>query len=686
VDWENDCFYTLVNGGTTDYANRTGIRKFSISTATELAFKPAGEIAAAPWYFRLGIYGFVVANGNLYITYYDEGNSLRTVGLDGATLEVLFSDQTSTYAGTYYDAWFDNIGLRTEYTITSAVPEPVSIATIIRDIMQRCTEDFGLEDDEDYNVTELEERFVLGYALTRPDSGRGGIEPLRQVGFFDIVESMGLLKFPRRGKAPVATLTVQDLAARPSGDQVQPAVTTSMAMDTDLPMRVTMRYMSAARDYEPGEQKSPARYDTDSVQESFIEVPISISGTMAAQCAETLMRDSWAGRWQHDISLDRAWLWLDAADVILVPIDGRNYRCRIEQINDNLIFLRKLNLRRDDDGSYTSYALADSPQRNYPSVIVFGPSTLVLLDLPPLRDADDDAGIYVVAYRTDASRSWSGAVIHRSADAGATFAQLASVSTEGTVGTLNSTLGSALSTVWDEANEILVDLEAGSFESRTSADVLAGANALAVGAPGRWEIIQFRIATQLGERTYKLSKLLRGRRGTEHNIGNHVSGDTVVLLSAGGVARLPLQLTDIGKEYQYRAVSVGTTVATAETIAFIGEGEALKPFSPVQIAGARDGSNNLTLTWVRRGRLGQELMSGIDIPLSEATEEYVVEITDGGSPVAVLRTITGITSPTTTYSAAQQTSDGLTPGDPVTVRIYQVSASVGRGHAGEATV
>jgi hypothetical protein len=53
---------------------------------------------------------------------------------------------------------------------------------------------------------------------------------------------------------------------------------------------------------------------------------------------------------------------------------------------------------------------------------------------------------------------------------------------------------------------------------------------------------------------------------------------------------------------------------------------------------------------------------------------------------SVLRTITGLSSPAASYSAANQTSDGLTPGDPVLLRVYQMSAIVGRGIAAEVWV
>jgi hypothetical protein len=92
----------------------------------------------------------------------------------------------------------------------------------------------------------------------------------------------------------------------------------------------------------------------------------------------------------------------------------------------------------------------------------------------------------------------------------------------------------------------------------------------------------------------------------------------------------------------------------------------------------------LTVTWVRRTRVGGELrdVSGV-VPLAETSEAYEVELLNGNT---VVRTVTGLTSPTVSYSAANQTADGITPGDPVGVRVYQMSALVGRGIPGSRTV
>ena len=66
------------------------------------------------------------------------------------------------------------------------------------------------------------------------------------------------------------------------------------------------------------------------------------------------------------------------------------------------------------------------------------------------------------------------------------------------------------------------------------------------------------------------------------------------------------------------------------------------------------------------------------MPLAEELEAYEVEILDGATVKRVLSTATT----SAVYTAAQQTADWgapLGPGDTLDIRIFQLSALVGRG-------
>ena len=222
-----------------------------------------------------------------------------------------------------------------------------------------------------------------------------------------------------------------------------------------------------------------------------------------------------------------------------------------------------------------------------------------------------------------------------------------------------------------------VILTSGSLASISELGVLNGANAALIGD----ELVQFQNAELIGESTYKLTKLLRGRQGTEWAIADHVVGDRFMLITPA-LYTTAIANNLIGRELYYKAVSVGNTLTTTDEEAFTYTGRNLKPFAPVHIEGSRDGSDNLTINWIRRSRVDSEWRDGVGIPLGEESELYEVDILDGGN---VVRTIE-VTSANASYSAADQTTDFGSAQSSVDVKIYQMSAVVGRGYAAEATI
>jgi hypothetical protein len=116
--------------------------------------------------------------------------------------------------------------------------------------------------------------------------------------------------------------------------------------------------------------------------------------------------------------------------------------------------------------------------------------------------------------------------------------------------------------------------------------------------------------------------------------------------------------------------------------AFTPEGVGLRPFSVayVEQPWRRPRTpGDLTIRWMRRSRaLSADSWGGLEVPLGEELETYEVEILDGASVKRVLR----VNTTSAVYTATQQTADWgapLGPGDTLDIRIYQLSALVGRG-------
>jgi hypothetical protein len=550
-----------------------------------------------------------------------------------------------------------------------------SLESVIRSICGRA----GVES---IDASDHLENFIDGYTLTRETSARSALAPLRTVGMFDIVERGPTLRFPARGKAPVATLTVDDFGVHESGAEGPPGLSVVKAQDVELPRQVRLRYRSVARDYERGEQLSRVRHNTIAVNDVSTELSVAMSDAKASQIVDIVHREAWASRWNYQITLGPEWHRLEPADVLLVPDEGRLYRIRLTSISDAGLVIRSAEAVRDDDDAYTSIGLAPAGLRPPSSVVLLGGTALIFLDLPALREADDNAAFYVAAVRTGIGTDWPGARVFRSVD-GETYDNIATVANQATIGTVVSAPADGDPHTWDNAREIVVDISQGTLESRTDAAVLAGANGAAIGADGRWHIFQFASAELIATGRYRLTRLLQGRRGTEHLIGTAQPGDTFVLVSGPGIIRPSLANNEIGAERIYRPVTNGAAFAAGVDQTFTGSGEALEPFSPVQAAGERDSTGDLTIGWTRRDRLADTLLDGAPVPMSEASEAYEVDILNGST---VVRTIGSLTSPAALYTAAQQTTDFGSAQAEVTVRIYQLSAVVGRGYPLEATL
>jgi hypothetical protein len=264
-----------------------------------------------------------------------------------------------------------------------------------------------------------------------------------------------------------------------------------------------------------------------------------------------------------------------------------------------------------------------------------------------------------------------------SADGGTTYASLFTVPSESTMGRTTTVLGDFHGgNIRDELSSVDVQMVNGTLSSTSNTGLLAGVNMAVCGD----EILFFRDATLIATNKYRIRGFLRGRRGSEYAMSSHAVGERFDLVDPTTFVRVPQSTADIGIAKLYKAVTSGMSIAGVSAQAFTNEGTGLKPYACVHLGGGRDASNNATLNWVRRGRISGEWRSGASVPLSEESEAYEVDIFSDGTHVTVLHTITGLTSPTTPFSAADQTTYGVTPGNTIYFGVAQISAVVGRGH------
>lgn len=559
-------------------------------------------------------------------------------------------------------------------TLTSKTTGSALVSDIFSDICKEA----GLQ-PSDLDVTAIAGKKVIGYIRSNVMAARDAITPLTQAMFFNAIESNAKIACRLLGTDVVRTLKQVELGATVVSDSGGQAVTSLQSQDSqdvDLPRSIRVHYLSQSRDYEAGEQDSPFRVGTAAVNDRDIQLPIVMHDSHALQIAQSIWAQAWAERITYTTTVDAELQELEPVDDIGVPVDGETASVRITGISDALPATRALTMVSTDLESFISTAVASQvPARSRPIPIVT-PANAIMLDLPLLRDQDNDSGFYTALLGL-LPDSFKSASLYRSTDGGGNFTRLVSTSSAAITGTVSQALPVGPTTVFDEGNILYVELydDIDTLTSASQADVLGGANAAAIGADGRWEIIQFKSAVHQVGSIYALTGLLRGRRGTEWAVGSSQAGDEFVML--GGTVRTPLDLTLVNKEYQYKSVGAGSTLDDALTELFTGHGVALRPFSPAYFNAVRNATTGAwSFTWLRRGRIGQTLQSGVDVALNETTEDYELKIMAGDT---VLRTISSSTE-AATYSADQQLTDFAGLQTTVKATVQQISAQVGDGY------
>lgn len=547
-----------------------------------------------------------------------------------------------------------------------------SVASVISDILL----DHGLTVD-DFDVSAVTGN-CRGYVVLGNSTGVKAIEPLLMAYDVGVRESNGKLVFFMRVDAPTIDVVPADLGAAEFGSDATITQFQDIS-DLQLPAMVSVSVYEPARNWNRGTHLAKRRvFAKESGQ--VIDLPVTMTGTEAHAVASRLLWEAWVGRRTVVMALPPSYIHIEPQDFLTITVGARSYKVRVEVINEGANYRIEASGRVVQTQAAIHAGLSEDPLGvTDQSVYTPPPASAVILDIPAIAESHASiTGYYYGTFALNPSSQWNGATMHVSTD-GTSFSTVGDLPSELTGGSALGELGEASPGVWDMVNELEIELLHGTISTRPEIDVLNGANMIVVGA----EVLAFCNASFLGNGKWKISKLLRGLRDTVAEISIHEAGEPVAMLSGSPLGLAEIPFASLAQPRMWRSVADGGLITSAITTERTLTGRTVKSFAPCHINGARDVSNNLTISWIRRSRAFPRLFSCLQPALLEETEIYQVEIMSGST---VLRTIDVATFSEVVYSAAQQTSDGLTPGDPVTVRVYQLSVAYGRGNFKEATV
>ena len=505
-------------------------------------------------------------------------------------------------------------------------------------------------------------------------SARAVLDMLASVYFFTACLS-DKIYFRPRGGASAGTIPYVDMGWATGGDTPPESLALHIGNELETPAQMALTYSNADGDYQTDTQYSD-RLLTGQDSTSATQVPMAFTAAEAKQIVDAMVMDGAVRTLTTRITLGQPYAALECGDVVVATAaDGSTFRLFLDKRTeaDGVLSFDCLL----DDASVLTQAGVTVGGTASQTVVASQPaSKLELLDIPLLRDVDNLPGHYL-AVKGEAT-GWVRAGLYESLD-DTTYALNTTLLDQAVFGIATSTLADFTGgNVFDESSTLTVALGLGQLASATRAELLASTdvNTALVGS----EIIQFRAATLVSSGVYTLSGLLRGRAGTEWAIGLHAAGERMVLLSTTGLRFMALQSADLGRLRYYKAVSAGQKLSATVAKTITPLGVALKPYSPVDARANRD-TTNTVLTWRRRTRLSSRITGPLawSAPLGEASESYEVEVWDS-SYTTLKRTLTA-SAQTVTYSAALQVTDFGSNQTVLYLRIYQLSATVGRGYA-----
>ena len=492
---------------------------------------------------------------------------------------------------------------------------------------------------------------VGGYAASG-DGVRGALEALSEVVPVSLRETGDGLQLTAAVGAAVS-VRPEDSEATGAG-RAGGRTELSRRAAAVIPAEVAISYYDVARDYQTGLQR--AGRGGAALRGERASIAAALTAEAAKGYAERRLAHLWAAR--ETAKLHLSWRRSGLRPGSHLQLGGRGGLWKIGRWSlDHMVVELEL-IRVPPSGHIT--VIADPGRPAQQPDLTHGPTTLFLLELPVMSDAAPAAPL-VVAAAAGEEAGWRSAVLAMSVN-GAGWEPIGPTAAPATLGHARTVLGPGQSALIDLIGSVDVELLSDDMwlEGRDGAALAAGANAAMLGS----ELIQFGAAEPLGNRRFRLSRLLRGRRGTEWAASMHSNGEPFVLLEAEHLAPIALAAGSVGGELRVMASGIGDLEAPPVALTRI-EGRALQPPTPVHLTAEAEPNGDIVISWVRRSRSGWAWLSGSDTPVGEEAEAYRLVLAGAGFE----RTI-DLTTPSYTYTKAEQVQDAWS--GHLNIRVFQI--------------
>jgi hypothetical protein len=481
--------------------------------------------------------------------------------------------------------------------------EPVPVSALLRDASA--------------GLVEVSDALPVAGFAAHGSSIRDSLAPLIELSGIRLVDRGGRLRSPSTDvPAVIADGELGCEADGPGGSKVQ----RSRAADGDMPAMLTMTYYDPGRDYQTGQARASS--GLAGTRENRLELPAVFPAGEARQLAEKALSRQLLGGDRLKVKLPPSRISLRPGDAFQLAGSDRSWMARTVSIEGMAVAIEAeaapaaiLPLPSD----------AGRPVQEADTAI--GRTQVALFELPPEGDAPGQAPLVHVAATNEGQ--WKSLPVELRL--GEQPLPGLAIGRRSAIGWTETALAPGTPMIFDERSQVVVRL-ANDSQLLLNADrdaLMAGANLVLIGD----ELVQFGRAEQLGGGRFRLSSLLRGRRGTEWAASAHGVGELFCLIDPTKLRSVPLATETAGAVLTAVAHGVGDVAPLPQADRLVS-GEAMRPPAPCHLRATRSGSG-IHVQWIRRSHRHWAWVDGVGDGADAFPELYRLAATGPGGETVV---------------------------------------------------
>jgi hypothetical protein len=494
---------------------------------------------------------------------------------------------------------------------------------------------------------------------------------------FQYFESEQLIKFVRTPTGDAldikANLTIDNIAPSAGGSTSggetvtdQEALLVDLQPDSVTPTSISLTFFDFTNDFQASTVVAkrtvfPFSLEKDNLQNSYT-IPIIMLPSDAFDKVYKALYVLETQRLTATFRTGFEFLLLEPTDAISLNVNGITYLMALYESTINDDYSLSLGGTALGSDNVTLPSIEDIPPGPGPGPGIAGPQVVetIVIDSAILSIMDDPGTSALAVYLVGYGSNWTSANFYYGVD-NSPASIFGSVNRGAAVGFVQSKIiDTGMENFTDENATISIQLVdptiSSAFVSATDDDLLSGLNTALIGNKGSWEVIQYKNVTDLGGGSLLLTGIVRGRRDTEHNMGNHKSGCYFIAVQQPTMPQLQtISESDLGKQAIFFAKNSSQNLISSTQTLNINT-TSRKPWSPADYSVVFD-TDHFIISWARRTKLDAPLLDGSGIvPLEFPTENFEVDIYDQHTGL-VAKTLTVAGAETVNYTETSFLAD-----------------------------